>query len=699
MNSRYTAEMHPFWSNRRHDQVFCCPGWHNRKLYMLIAFLSVICLEHENLAQTANNSTTGVRARLYWIGAEVDPEKALAPNQSPNIDIRLHNFQVEGDEKWLTDESSNTQFILVLESKLHVEEQEALEIRLESEAPAYLLINGDEIAFSDQGNTETETYEPEQEQLSLKIIQYVNHEPRGVKLLWRFDQDEEFEPIPKELLKTQDYYFRPTNSSAKRQVDAEDRPGKFEKVAGVYPGLEIRTIRPPGVEVPVGGLATLSDGRLVVATFDARRLRAPIPQPEPDGQLWLYRNTDAENRKHILRERIAENLYEPCGVCVVGDSIYVSQRDEVTRFDYQADQQRWQPTTIATGWQSNDFHALSFGLLHEPSEAGHPGFLYMARGTGLGLKKNPPNHGSVWKIDLSKLADESVTPMTGGHRTPNGLTFGPNGDIFVTDNQGGFTPANELNHVIQGSFYGFEHTVARGGVLSPFQDQPTTEAAVILPQDEIANSPSQPLLIPDGWPFAGQMLVGDVKYGGLNRIYLEKVKGRWQGAAFRFTQGLEAGSNRMTFADDGRLFVGGIGGDHSSTWNWVNPRGEKTYQGLQSLQPNGKAVFDIQRVSVTKDGFHIVFTQPVDSEWLADISNYQLSQWRYKATPRYGGPKIDQRELAVVKAQPSGDNLAVELTVTGRKQGHVIHIMTDPKSKDAAPIWSTEAWYTLWNIP
>ncbi|MEM8945118.1 MAG: hypothetical protein AAGD11_08040 [Planctomycetota bacterium] len=643
----------------------------------------------------------GVRARLYWIGSRVDPEKSLAPNQSPNVDVEIASFSVKGNEAWFGKAKGayTQQYVLVLESTVHLEEAMEMEFRLESEAPAVLLISGQEIAFSEEGDFDIEDYEAEANQIQLKIVQYLNRQTRNLDLQWRTGDQDRFEPLPEDRLLTEDFYFRPTNSTAKRQVEVDDRPGRREKVDGLFPGLDVWTIRPPGVEVPVGGLDTLSDGQLVVATFDARRLRAPVPQLEPDGELWLYMNPNVTSREDIVRQRIADNLYEPSGVCVVGDSIYVSQRDEVTRFDYDASGDRWTTSTVATGWESNDFHALSFGLIYQTGVDRHPGYLLMARGTGLGLRRNPANHGSVWKIDLAKSAGKSVTAITGGHRTPNGIGFGPDDHVFVTDNQGEFTPANELNHVVAGAFYGFEHTTEEGGALSPFQHRETTEAAVLLPQDEIANSPSQPLLIPEGWPYAGQMLVGDVKYGGINRVFLESVKGRWQGAAFRFTQGLEAGVNRMTFADDGNLFVGGIGGNHSSTWNWVNHRGRKTYQGLQRLQPNGAAVFDLACVSATHDGFRISFTQPVRASWLVDVANYQLRQWRYEATPDYGGPKIGISDLHVVDAEPADDGLSVELRVVGRKTGHVIHFMVDPTAEDGSKLWSTEAWYTLWNIP
>jgi sugar lactone lactonase YvrE len=327
----------------------------------------------------------------------------------------------------------------------------------------------------------------------------------------------------------------------------------------------------------------------------------------------------------------------------------------------------------------------------------------MAKGTGLGLMRNPPQHGAVWRIDLSKPPGSNVEPLTGGHRTPNGLGFGPEGQIYVTDNQGEYTPANELNRVERGRFYGFYHRTDNGGFPTPFQEEAermnpghaVTEAAVWLPQDEIANSPSEPVLVPAHWPYAGQMLVGDVKYGGVNRVFLEQVDGVWQGAALRFTQGLEAGINRLTFGPAGTLYVGGIGGVHASTWNWVDPQGRRTFQGLQRLRPNGRQVFDLDHISAVRGGFRITFTKAVDRAWLRSTDNYTVRQWTYRATPQYGGPKIDEHSLTVQAAHAAQDGKSVELKILGLKQGYCVYFLIDPLSTDGEEIWSAEAWYTL----
>ena len=66
------------------------------------------------------------------------------------------------------------------------------------------------------------------------------------------------------------------------------------------------------------------------------------------------------------------------------------------------------------------------------------------------------------------------------------------------------------------------------------------------------------MLVEEG-PYAGQLLIGDVTYGGLQRGFLEKVDGEYQGALFRMSQGFEAGVSRVLKDADGTLYVGGLG--------------------------------------------------------------------------------------------------------------------------------------------
>ncbi len=646
----------------------------------------------------------GVRLRLYSTGVPMHRFVPLATGASPNVDRTIEGLAIAGDEPWLDDYPGR--YVAMLHARLTVAADGDYPMELASEALAEFFVNGELVAATDRSQpTAQGTATLLAGENEVTILQIVSDDPRGLAVRWARPGSGALAAIPRDALSAEAFVFRPTQPGTKRLQTETDRPGRGMPVAGLYPGLDLATLHTAEFEAPVGGLDVLPDGRLVVARFDARRLRAPRPQEEPDGELWLLAGVGGPVEQ-VTRERIATGLFEPAGVAVVDGAIYVSQRSEVTRFDFDAantsSNSTWHPTTIASGWETNDFHAISFGLVHVPGPAGHPGFLYMARGTGLGLFRNPPNHGSVWRIDLAKPNGQNVETITGGHRTPNGIGVGPEGALFVTDNQGEHTPANELNHVQEGKFYGFVHRTD-GGDAAPTPFQPAdataagavTEAAVWLPQDEIGNSPSEPILIPEGWPFAGQMLVGDVKYGGVTRVSLQKVDGVWQGAAYRFTQGLAGGTNRLAFASDGSLFVGCIGGDHASTWNWVNPRGEKTYQGLQRLRPGGRLPLDLREVTLTADGLHVEFTKPVPEAWLSNPANFAVTQWTYRATPEYGGPKIEEERLVVRAARPATNRLSVELSIDGIKIDRVVHLVADARADDGEEIWSAESWYTV----
>lgn len=222
-----------------------------------------------------------------------------------------------------------------------------------------------------------------------------------------------------------------------------------------------------------------------------------------------------------------------------------------------------------------------------------------------------------------------------------------------------------------------------------------TEPVLWLPQNEIANSPSTPLYLTKG-RFAGQMLLGDVTYGGLQRAFLEKVKGQYQGAVFRYTQGLEAGVNRITMGPDGAVYAGGLGADG----NW-GQEGKLKF-GLQKLTPNGGNTFDIKEMRAVPGGFDLEYTQPL-SEATAEklAAHYQAEQWRYTPTSDYGGPKIAEERLNVRSATLADDARTVSLRLDGLKPGRVVHVRSPRPfaSTSGETLWSTEAWYTLNALP
>jgi hypothetical protein len=229
----------------------------------------------------------------------------------------------------------------------------------------------------------------------------------------------------------------------------------------------------------------------------------------------------------------------------------------------------------------------------------------------------------------------------------------------------------------------------------PFDNRPVTQPAVWLPQNEIANSPSNPVQLTQG-PFAGQLVYGDVTYGGLQRVHLEKVNGEYQGAVFRMTQGLESGVNRITLGPDGAIYTGGIHGGG----NW-GQEGKLAY-GLQKLAPTGTGAFDILAMRAVEGGFELEYTQPLSATTAQNLAaKYNVKQWRYVPTAAYGGPKVDEQTLTATSATLSTDRKKVTLKISDLQPGRVVHIRSPRpfSAESGASLWSTEAWYTLNAMP
>jgi cytochrome c len=439
-------------------------------------------------------------------------------------------------------------------------------------------------------------------------------------------------------------------------------------VPGVHPSFDLETIRPAGFEPRVGGLAVLPDGGVVVATWDAEGA--------------VYRLDGAGGVK-----RIAAGLLEPLGLSVVDGTLYVMQKHELTRLvDEDGDEVVDRYETVSDQWPcSANFHEFSFGLVYRD------GFFYANLGTavlpgGASAPTQVAGRGSVVRISAQSGAVETVAT---GLREPNGIGVGAGGRIFVTDNQGDWLPASKLLHVVPGAFFG-SHAIGFPGT----ERLPFPGPVVWLPQSEVGNSPSQPVGIAVG-PWRGQLLFGDVHYGGLQRVFVEEVEGQLQGAVFRFSQGFEAGVNRLAWGPDGKLYVGGIGGPG----DWGQPG--KLWYGLQRLAYNGRSTFELLAVRARRDGIEVEFSEPLPAAQNVRPADFQLQDWRYEPTADYGGEKLDLRELPVRRAELSPDRRRVGLDVVGLGAGRVLHleVVGALANQRGEPLWSREAWYTLNRIP
>jgi hypothetical protein len=193
-------------------------------------------------------------------------------------------------------------------------------------------------------------------------------------------------------------------------------------------------------------------------------------------------------------------------------------------------------------------------------------------------------------------------------------------------------------------------------------------------------------------PFDGQLLVGEFTDAKIGRVFLEKVGGEYQGAAFPFLEGFASGIVRLLPAPDGSLMVGMT----SRGWSSL---GTKSY-GLQRVRWKGDAVFAIQEMRARTDGFELVFTEPVDPATATDPASYSMTSYTYVYSGAYGSDEIETRPLRIARATAGADGRSVRLKVEGLRALYV-HELHAPgvRSLRGAALDHAQAYYTLNRIP
>ena len=506
--------------------------------------------------------------------------------------------------------------------------------------------------------------------------------------------------VPATIRKRLDRDFPP-----KGVVEAVGAAAKNE--AGSY---KLTTIPLPNdCVLEVGGLAFRPDGKLLACT---RR-----------GEVWLIDNPTAENPADVKMTKFATGLHEALGLYVESNNVvYVVQRPELTKLtDSDGDGKADEFLTVCDKWGvSGDYHEFAFGPARD--KQGNF-FITLNVGFGGGHQAKAPWRG--WCVKVSP--EGKMEPFAYGLRSPNGINFSPEGDLFYCDNQGEWVVTNKMHHVQKGKFYGHQaglrwvkdspfagkvpEKVSSGmwydgtqpsqkkwndlgrtiSWVRPSPVYPDLEPPCIwFPYGRMGKSITEPVWDTTGGkfgPFAGQCFVGDQTNSVVMRVALEKVNGVYQGACFPFRSGLQCGVNRIAFAPDGSMFAG----QTNRGWGSL---GGKPY-GLQRLAYTGTEPFDVHHINLTKDGFALTFTKPLDPDTLGR-KPVSVSSYTYLYNSNYGGPEVDTRAETVGATTLSKDGKTLTVPVANLKKGRVYELRIDgPKTSDGSPVLHPEAYYTL----
>lgn len=455
---------------------------------------------------------------------------------------------------------------------------------------------------------------------------------------------------------------------------------------------------PADIELEVGGLALLPDGRPMVST---RR-----------GDIWIVDGAYDSPAFKARYTRFASGLHEPLGLAVRVENgvtaVYCVQRGELTRMvDANHDDAADSYEAFSDAWGvSGNYHEFAFGPKFD-----RDGNAWVTLNVGfcaaLG-KSIVPYRG--WAIRVSP--DGRATPWCDGLRSPNGIGEFSDGAMFYLDNQGDYVGTNRMSQLVQGAFMGHPAGLRWREGWSEGQTRPPVQPATIwFPYRKMGQSAADFLLLSPETPasapfgvFAGQVFVGDQTDCLVNRCCIEKVRGKdgaelYQGACIPFRRALQCGVNRLLWGKDGSMFVG----QTDRGWGSIG----RARFGLERIDWTGKTPLEIKEMRAKPDGFELTFTGDIDQASGANAASYTMSSYTYEYHEPYGSEEMETRTLAVREARVV-DARTVRLTIEGLREGGMgfVHELHAEGVRGAAgtehagkPLLHPTAYYTLQRIP
>ncbi|WP_034257305.1 c-type cytochrome [Adhaeribacter aquaticus] len=480
----------------------------------------------------------------------------------------------------------------------------------------------------------------------------------------------------------------------------------------------MRVPAPEGTVLEIGGLAMMPNGDLAVTT---RR-----------GDIYMVENPTSL-RPHF--RKFASGLHEVLGIAYKDGALYCAQRGELTKLlDTNQDGKADVFQTIAALPVTGNYCEYNYG----PKIAPDGSFFITCN---LAFPEDEwwrPYSRAPWRGWMLRIQENGqIEPWATGMRSPAGIGM-VDGEMFYADNQGDWIGSGGIIHVKKGSFTGnpagLAWTNQPNSPLKLTQEQLFAKVspriqknengqdirpmnvvtenfttlfelkksipeialpAVWLPHGILGISNSEILSIPENTfgPFAGQMLIGDQGQSKIMRVFMEKVNGEYQGAAWDFRSGFQSGVLRMAWAPDGSLFVG----ETNRGWGSAG----EAAQGLQRLVWNNKVPFEMLAVRAMPDGFEVEFTKPVDKKSAADLASYSVESFIYKYHPVYGSPPVNNEKCAVKAVKVSDDGMKVRIVVDNLRKNYIHNITLAGvhETENAFSLVHPTAYYTLNNIP
>jgi hypothetical protein len=448
---------------------------------------------------------------------------------------------------------------------------------------------------------------------------------------------------------------------------------------------------PKGEVLEAGAIEALPGDKIAVGT---RR-----------GEIWIIENGLTDDPKDAKFTRFAHGLHEVLGLAYKDGWLYVTQRCDLSRLkDTDGDGKADVFEVVSDAWEIiGDYHEYAFGSRFDKG-----GNIWVTLCLTGSFTSNDKFRGWGGKITPAG----KFIPTTSGVRSPGGVGFNADGDVFYTDNQGPWNGTCGLKQLVEGGFTGHPDSfrwypdanklnprlgaapqVPKSGSRIMIEARKIPQfvpTCIMFPYQKMGQSASGIDCDMTGGkfgPFQKQLFVGDQTHSTVMRVFLEKMNGRYHGACFPFRQGFGSGNVPLRFASDGSLIVGGT----SRGWG---SRGSKSF-AVERLAWTGKVPFEIHEMRLQPDGFELTFTQPVDAKTAGDVQSYSMQTFTYIYQANYGSPEVDATKPTITRAEVGKDGKSVRLYVGPLQEGHIHELHAGGvRSADGMPLLHKEAYYT-----
>ncbi len=365
------------------------------------------------------------------------------------------------------------------------------------------------------------------------------------------------------------------------------------------------------------------------------------------GDVWIVSGVEGDLAKLTWR-RFAAGLFQPQGLKIFKDQVYVLGRDQITRLhdlngDGEADFYENFNNDVSV---TPNFHEFALDL--HTDTAGN--FYFTKGGPLLGTEYWDPigaHNGCLLKVSADgRRLDRYAT----GLRAPNGSGVGPHGEVTCSDNEGIWTPVCRLNWVKPGGFYGamgLDHRVP-----APAQSDPPL---CWLPF-AIDNSAGGQVWAGSGFgPLAGELI--HLSYGKCRAFHVlrQEFHGVVQGGVVPLPWKFDSSAMRgRVHPRDGSLWVGGLKG-----WQTTAARDG----ALHRIRYTGKPFPTLTGLTVVRDTLDLKFSTAMDATALADLQNWDVQEWNYRWSEHYGSDLYsvtDPDKVLAKKGELKGEAVVVK---------------------------------------